>query len=577
RAERLELEIEDQLTDIGGSRQVGYVALARKVLMSGIQYGAGILKGPFLEEHPQRYWERDAAGKYIAKTRTVNRPRYEFVPLWDYYPDMSAKSLHQMEGQFQRVVMSRHQVLELKTRPDFIADRVDEALRMYPQGNYMRRAHETELRAAGVQINVNDAQRNKYEAVVWHGHVSGKELAECGLDVPEDQMEADMLADVWVIGSVVIKVQLDPWLQLVTNGEMRQYHHFIFEEDETFLLGNGLPNVMRDSQMGLCAAVRMALDNGGVQRVFEVKTQLLSPNQDLSAVTPDKMFFRDDDSPATLQYPAIVPIELPMALPEYQGLARMFQEFADQETFVSAATGGDMQRGPSEPFRTAAGASMLRGDAALPFKDVVRNFDAFTESVMGSLINFNRNFNLNPELRGDFQPVARGATSLIAKEVLGMQLDNLAQTLTAEEKQYINMRKLARERIKVRDLNHADIVFDDAKCDQIDQQRQQQIEQQTQQQAETMRAQVREILSQTMKNLAQAQKNTANAEAVTANAVMKTLEAGLMTPLQAEQAALENQQNAQATMQNGSAQPDPGAMPMQSNEMPPEAASMPAQ
>ncbi|MFM7007812.1 MAG: hypothetical protein ACKO0Z_00520, partial [Betaproteobacteria bacterium] len=124
RAERLELEIEDQLTDIGGSRQVGYVALARKVLMSGIQYGAGVLKGPFLEEQPQRYWERDAAGKYIAKTRTVNRPRYEFVPLWDYYPDMSAKSLHQMEGQFQRVVMSRHQVLELKTRPDFIADRV---------------------------------------------------------------------------------------------------------------------------------------------------------------------------------------------------------------------------------------------------------------------------------------------------------------------------------------------------------------------------------------------------------------------------------------------------------------------
>jgi hypothetical protein len=49
RADRLELEIEDQLQELGGSRSVDYVALCRKVLASGIQYGAGILKGPFIE------------------------------------------------------------------------------------------------------------------------------------------------------------------------------------------------------------------------------------------------------------------------------------------------------------------------------------------------------------------------------------------------------------------------------------------------------------------------------------------------------------------------------------------------
>ena len=36
-----------------------------------------------------------------------------------------------------------------------------------------------------------------------------------------------------------------------------------------------------------------------------------------------------------------------------------------------------MAQAPSEPMRTAAGASMLRGDAALPFKDIVRSFDTF--------------------------------------------------------------------------------------------------------------------------------------------------------------------------------------------------------
>jgi hypothetical protein len=86
-----------------------------------------------------------------------------------------------------------------------------------------------------------------------------------------------------------------------------------------------------------------------------------------------------------------------------------------------------MQKGPSEPFRTAAGASMLRGDAALPFKDVVRNFDAFTESVIGSMITFNHKFNGNAAIKGDFTPMARGATTLVAKEVQGMQIDEMAR------------------------------------------------------------------------------------------------------------------------------------------------------
>jgi len=527
RADRLETEIEDQLQELGGSRTADYVALCRQVLASGIQYGAGILRGPFVEEQQQRKWSQDASGRMVATEFTAYRPRFEFVPIWDYYPDMGAKLRAQMEGQFLRMVMSKHQTSLLKNRSDFIPGAIDEAMRQNPQGNYMRRPHETELRSQGVQINTQDQQRGRFEAVIWEGFCSAQELADCGLDVPDADMGGDVRAEVWVIGNVVVKAVLDPWAKLDIAGEMRQFHHFIFEEDETFLLGNGLPNIVRDSQMGVCAATRMAIDNGSVQRVFEMNTNLLSANQDLTAINPDKIFYRDDDEINTIQYPALRVIDLPMKLPEYQGLVRMFQDFADQETFVSAGTGGDMQRGPSEPFRTATGASMLRGDAALPFKDVVRSFDVFTESVIGALINFNRNFNPNPALRGDFKPIARGATSLIAKEVLGIQLDNLAQTLTPEEKQYVDMRKLARERMKVRDLDAKDLVFDDAKCDQIDAQAAQAAQAQKAQQDEMIRAQIREVLSQTMKNLTQADKNTAAAEATAANAALDALETGL--------------------------------------------------
>lgn len=541
RANRLELEITDQLQELGGSRTEDYVVMCRKVLASGIQYGAGILKGPFIAEQKQRTWAQDATGRMVASEVVRYRPRFEFVSIWDYYPDMSAKVRSQMDGQFQRVVMSRHQLSVLKDRPDFFEDQITEAMRRHPNGNYTMRPFETELRSAGVQGRGSSSQSSKYEAILWEGFVSGKELAAAGLNIPEDKLNDDMRAQVWTIGDVVIKAELDPWSTLDTDGDMQQFHIFIFEEDETFLLGNGLPNIVRDSQMGVCAATRMALDNGSVQRVFEVNTALLSANQDVTAIYADKMFYRDDDDPSTVNIPAIRPIDLPMQLPAYQGLVKMFQDFADQETFVGAATGGDMQKGPSEPFRTATGASMIRGDAALPFKDVVRNFDAFTISVIGALLNFNRNFNPDPKMRGDFTPIARGATSLIAKEVLGAQLDNFATTLTPEERVYVKMRNLVRERARVRDMQVGDIVMDDAACDAVDA-RQSQAAQEAQDQQTTMvKAQVREILSGTLKNLSQADKNTANAEATTANVVLSALEKGINPAIPTPGAADGNQ------------------------------------
>jgi hypothetical protein len=527
RAARLELEIEDQLQELGGSRMVDFVALCRKVLASGIQYGMGVLKGPFVEPQTLRRWEQDASGRYTAVPYEAFRPRFEFVPIWDYYPDMTAKFLHQMDGQFQRIVMAKHQVIMLKQRDDFIPEQVDAFLKTSPNGNYRRRAFETELKSMGVQINVTEAERNKYEAIVWQGYVTGQELRDAGADVPDDKLNEDVKGEVWLLNEFVVKAALDPWSELETDGEMPQYHHFVFEEDESTLLGNGLPNIVRDSQMGVCGATRMTIDNASIQRNLEVNTSLLSLNQDTSSIQTDKIWYRDDESVSTANIPAVRAIELPMHLQELQGLVKMFMDFADAETFVNQATGGDLQKGPSEPFRTATGASMLRGDAALPFKDVVRNFDVFTESVIGAMIVFNKNFNTNPDIRGDFKPVARGATSLIAKEVLGIQLDNLATTLTDEEKAYVNTRELARARVRVRDLVVEDIIYDDAKCDQIDAQKAQQQSQMSDTQQRMVEAQIRQILADTLKSISLASKNSAAAEAQTANVILAALEKGI--------------------------------------------------
>ena len=184
---------------------------------------------------------------------------------------------------------------------------------------------------------------------------------------------------------------------------------------------------------------------------MEVNTTLLRADQDVSAIEAYKIWYRDDDG-VTAQYPAVRRVEVDGHLNELQKLIEMFMQFADLETFVGPATGGDMSKGPSEPMRTAAGASMIRGDAALPFKDIVRNFDTYKQSVILSLVQFNKKFNPGLAKAGDYNVIARGATSLIAKEVRGMQLDILAQSLTDDERDHIDERKFVEQRFAVRDM-----------------------------------------------------------------------------------------------------------------------------
>lgn len=528
RSVNLEELIDDQLTELGGSKHTSYVALCRKVIMSGVLYNTGILGGPYVETRQKQTWAYDEfEQRLVPQTDEEYRPRFEFVPVWDYYPDMSAKTWEQMDGQFQRYVMSRQQVIELKNRPDFKGAAIDRYLKDHQDGNYQRRTHETELKAMGVQNNVNDQNGTKYEVLKWEGYLYKSDLDGTGVELPPGaDGTASYPATVWFIGDTVIKADLNPWYRLTKGGSARMYHHFVFEEDDTNIFGNGLPNIMRDSQMSVALAARMALDNASVVcgPQAEVDLRRLRPDQDLTSIHAFKIWYRDEDIPES-QYPAVKEIKFDSHLDDLTALMRTFMDFADQETFIGAATGGDMSQGPSEPFRTAAGASLLKGDAALPFKDVVRNFDCFTESVIASLVTFNQKLNGDDEITGDMQVVARGASSLVAKEVRGIQLDSYIQTLTADERKYVNWYELARERAAARDLPLSKVLVNQQQAQQIEQAESEAAQSEQETNEKLIEASIRKVLTDAMKNITQSDQNSARAFAEQMNAAIAGMEA----------------------------------------------------
>ena len=217
RAEKLSVVIDDQLQELGGDQTYDYIALNRQVIQSGVQYGLGLLRGPFAIPCKTVEWSMDdQAGVPMPKSRTSYRPMYEFVRVWDFYPDLTAQSFVSMDGYFLRKVMSKSQLNALRKRPDFFCEQIDRYLQANPTGNYKPLEFEWELRVMGVRSNVNDQKPDamKYEVLTWVGKLDGATLMQCGCEIADDMLNEEMDAEIWFVDGFVIKCTLDPWAKL---------------------------------------------------------------------------------------------------------------------------------------------------------------------------------------------------------------------------------------------------------------------------------------------------------------------------------------------------------------------------
>lgn len=525
-AAKLTALLKDQLVELGGDQTVDWVSLNRKVVDSGIKYGIGVLEGPFVRKIQESGWVAEAAG-FKPVTETVYKPQYDHLSVWDFYPDMSARELPG-EGYFVRKVLGRAALRKLANRKDFFEVQVKRVLTELPGGNYKARGWESDLKTMGLSghaesTSAQSSGREKYEVIIWKGPVSAHTLREAGADVPDQFLADDVEAELWMVDNHIIKAEVNAWRKLGLT--LQQAHIFSFDEDDTSPIGQGLPSIVRDSQLSICAATRMTLDNASVTcgPNLEVNTALMRADQDLTSVQPYKIWYRDDEG-LTAQFPAVRELKFDGHLGELQNLVRMFLEFAEMETFIGPATGGDFQKTPSEPMRTAAGASMLRGDAALPFKDIVRNYDRFTQSVLWSLVTFNKKFNPDKAPEGDYDVIPRGATSLIAKEVRGMQIDMLSQTLTPDERDHIDERRFVEAKFAARDMQGMLVSADEAKRRKDG--RAQLAAEDAALARQEREAGIKDTLADAFKSISQGQKNAAGADKTAIDSAMTVIGAG---------------------------------------------------
>ena len=448
--EKMTVEIDDQLTE--GK----YEHVARSVIHSGNLYGTGVLKGPAIERRVEKRWRKTEDGVYEIFEREILRPFFEFVPIWAVYPDMSAMVPEDCEFIWQRHIMPRHQVLRLARRPGFDKKKIRKHLRENPQGDADYLAFETELKTINTKNAPVGARKKKYEVLERWGYMSGRDLADCGCDIGDDELDMEFEAHVWLLGSYVIKATLNP-----LDSGVRPFHFYYFEKDETSIFGNGIASIIRDPAKNYNALMRAAIDNAAAIAgpIGEANIDLLDDAEDPTTFHAFKMFLRggtgvDGNSPALRFY------NVPSRIRELLALAQLQRELIDETSAIPAYMQGEQTKGAA---KTVGGLSMLMGAANITMKDVVKNFDdGVTKPFITALYHWNMQFNDKDEIKGDFQVKALGSTTLIAKEIRAQALDEFAASVkNPVDAPWIKNGALLRKRAAARDIEEDVIKTDE--------------------------------------------------------------------------------------------------------------------
>jgi len=470
RCEAMEKEIEDQLAELK------YRYTIRQVIKDGNIYGTGILKGPLVKQRIVKRWLPQGEDWVTVRIKRLS-PWCEHVAIWDWYPDMSARTMDNIRGCFQRHVLSRHRVLELAKRSDFNGDAIRAHLKMYPEGDATYKTWEQNLMTmnrAGVETtgykettiagtsalgggsNLS-SRRNKYEVLEYWGYMSTHELAQAGIDIDEDIMDIDVAVNVWLLGNIIIKAVISG-----IEGVEIPYHLYYYEKDDTSILGEGLPMIMRHAQKLFNASIRAMLDNAAISAgpIIEVNVDLLDASEDPRDIYPFRVFVRDGTGSEAMAQ-AVHVYEVQSHTAEFMTLAQFFMTAADEVTTVPRYLYGEPAK-IGGAGKTASGLSMLMGAANVTLKDQVKNFDdGITKPYIKGMYSWNMEFNEKEHIKGDFSIVAKGSTSLIAREVKAEGLNQFLNiTNNPVDQMYCKRDNVLREVAKVMDLDDLDLIKD---------------------------------------------------------------------------------------------------------------------
>ena len=413
RIERMERRMEDQLAEGGWSKAFN------EFIEDVVTFPFAVMKGPIKRRRKVLRWvEGELQPEMTIRNEweRVNPFMFYWAPwAWDVNDGFV----------IERHKMTRDELQTLMGVPGYNEDAIRAVLSDFSGGNLGSDWLWLDSATAEVEGKVHHLASGSGDLVdalqLWDS-VEGKLLLDWG--IPEEEIEDPTLTypcEVWMIGPHVIRAVLnyDP------IGR-KPYYLTSYEAKPGAVEGRGVPDLCRDSQNMVNATARSLANNMGISSGPQVGVNVsrLPPGEDISNMHPWKIWqFQSSEFNDGSQ-----PLEFFQPNSNARELLHVFEHFsnrADEDTMIPKYMTGEHVPGVG---RTSSGLSMMISNAGKGIKQVISNIDKnVIIPAIERLYQDNLRYNEDPDIVGDVEIVAKGASALVVKEAEAIRRNEFLQ------------------------------------------------------------------------------------------------------------------------------------------------------
>ena len=419
RADRLGMYVDD------GFVETNYSSKLQMSVLDAALYGTGILAGPFAAEKRENLGMEEAlrAMENQDAEDEKYKPEVEYCSPWDVYPDPTGRCVEDCAYVIHRNIMSVPKLRDLRGKPGFDTEAIDEVLDANPNGNYTPEWWETTLDTVNSKPQTH-GPANKFQCLIRWGWISGRDLRDCGKDVPDDLLNEHVMAAIWKIGHKVISVRVSK-----LHKSRIPFYFVPYRKVPNSIWGMGVAEMMFDSQDAINACERAKMDNMALTSRPQpvVYPDMLHPGHRDIEIRAGRIWVAERSEIQDQRKPVEF-LNVPSTFTEVDAVQQRHFQFVQEQTGIPNALMG--MGGQGTHNRTAEGATLQFNAAATALKTVIYNFETYLiVPITTAMAKFYQMFSDDPKIMGDYRINARGLQGLMAKENLVGDLLNLVQII----------------------------------------------------------------------------------------------------------------------------------------------------
>jgi hypothetical protein len=449
-ADKMTTKVKDGLTQAEWPSK-----LVRTALDAG-EYGTSIVMGPLAVETG---YKPNPQLAFLGEQEEY-RPDYDVISPFDFYPDPGARTIEECDSIIVRKILNRSQLRRLRKDQGFKKEVVDKVLEELGDGNWTPEWWESIVNISNSQQQMS-APNGRFICLVRWGWLSGRDLQKAGIQgIGEDQMEDEIMVQLWVIGDRVISLRVSD-----LHKDRLPFYVTPFQLVPHTLWGMGIPEMMFDSQDAVNACERAKMDNMALSSrpMAWFNMDRIAEGEQILELKAGKIIktreseINNSSQPPVEFYTPNCHMDVIQAVQDKS--LSLSQEQAAMPNLLMGLGGDGMHN------RTSSGASMQFNSAITPLKSVIFNFENhLMVPMLESTVKFYQMFSKDDAIKGNHKITARGVQGIMARETLMNVITNTVQVLNQSPNgaEKIDFDQIGDLLIRYNDLVDARIILPDS-------------------------------------------------------------------------------------------------------------------